>query len=65
MLQYGSHLRYWARINNILLGMPFGNNLVVNSISKCFFPTHKMCHIKFDPVFDPNKDMMLGIERIN
>ena len=29
-----------------------------------FFPTPKVCHNKFYPVFDPSKDIMLGIEGI-
>ena len=43
--------------------MPFGNNLVDKFNPKSFFPT-KICHIMFDTVNDPSKDMMLGIERI-
>ena len=44
--------------------MPLGNNLEDELSPKSFFPIPKICHIiKFDPLFDPNKDMMLGIER--
>ena len=42
--------------------MPFGKNLVDKFNPNSFFPTPKICHIKFDPVFDPSKDIILGIE---
>ena len=44
--------------------MPFRKNLVDKLTPNSFFPTPKVCHNKFDPVFDPNKDIMLGIEGI-
>ena len=43
---------------------PFGKKLVDKFNPNSFFPTPKICHIKFDPVFDPSKGIMLGIEGI-
>ena len=38
--------------------------LWININPNSFFSTPKICHIKFDPVFDPNSDIMLCIEGI-
>ena len=38
--------------------------LLINLTSNSFFCTSKICHIKFDPAFNPSKDIMLGIEGI-
>ena len=32
-----------------------------NLIPKSYFPTPKICHIKFDSVFDPSKDITLTL----
>ena len=40
------------------------HSLRINLTPSSFFPTPKICHIKFDPVFDPSKAIMLGIEGI-
>ena len=62
----GSHLGYCQLGNKciIIIGMPFRKNLVDKFNPNSFFPTPKICHIKFDSVFDPSKDIMLGIEGI-
>ena len=43
--------------------MPFGKTLWINLFSKSFFSIPKICY-KFDPVLDPNNDIMLGIKQI-
>ena len=52
-------------LQSITFLWPFGKNLVDKfNPQYSFFPTPKICHIKFDPVFDPSKDIMLGIKGI-
>ena len=57
------HSRYFCLA--LYIGMPFRKNLVGKfNPQKLLSYTQDLSHIKFNPVFDPNKDMMLGIERI-
>ena len=50
----------WKVLQRITFLWPFGKNLVYKVNLKSFFPTQKICHNKFDPVFDPSKDIMFG-----
>ena len=38
--------------------------LWITLIPQSYFPTPKICHIKFDSVFDPSKDITMGIKGI-
>ena len=42
----------------------FGKSLVDKFNPKSFFPTAKICHFRFNPVFGPSKDIMLDIEEL-
>ena len=44
------------------MGMPFAKNLVDKFNPNSFFPMPKICHTKFDPVFDSSKDTMLALK---
>ena len=49
----------------IIIDMPFGKNLLNKINPQELLSYIKICHNKFDPVDDPRKDIMLGIEGIN
>ena len=42
----------------------YWKNLVNKFNPTSYFPTPKICHLKFDPVSDPNRDITLRIEEI-